>query len=118
MLIHGRYYEPEFRAWSNMRRPLANRPSGFIGSNEEEGKLKECIYKGCDFPDGNCKGECQKALRQIRAEIPAPTPAGEGAPGFLRRAAEIMEERGRNLETLNRALGLSDSAVKPQSAKD
>lgn len=27
-------------------------------------------------------------------------------------------DRGRNLETLNRALGVADSAVKPQSAKD
>lgn len=78
---------------------------------------RECVYKGCSFPEGGCIGECQKALRQIREGVP--TPAAEGYAGPPMTLDEIAAaERPSHIEGVKFDTGKPRYDLIPPEALD
>ncbi len=58
-----------------------------------------CQYSGCNFPEGECSGACLAVRKQVELmRQPVATGAANQAQDFLRRAADIMTERGKQYD--------------------
>lgn len=57
-----------------------------------------CQYSGCNFPEGECSGACLSLRKQVEAMRNSDVVAAQQAPDFLRRAADIMAERGKQYD--------------------